>query len=629
MSIQFSCNACKKRFKADEKYAGKTVACPGCKKPVKIPSDQPAAEIPSTKLPTETEKTSNQVPQQDVDSLVASALEDPKQEAVAVTTIEFQCPFCEENLSVGMDLGGKQTPCSSCRRIVKVPMPEKKSGPDWKQQGPKRPLGAMRPQEPELEGTWNSSMDNVSRESLLEAGAIVQKKIPLTISQKITRAAIVVFTILFVVFGYRWFRETRSQSALGSQMLVIENGIKSGDLANLNGEARAILLGDLAMLKNLYIKEAAPAKGKKGLQSAMAALDSKTGSRIDKDLALRELSKQIIFLGGNKEEEKEGKKIKWDEVQKFLKQPLDGFSLSELKLLALQDSCSYFISRGESARAVAFLSQVMSGANPGGEKRYDEASEAEAFLALELLKAQKTEEARPIVERIRARYSQGGNLPLSPASATLFTLVEKEKPLPFNLPKAPTNEQELACLVAVELAKDGLDAALDAPTFKNVEPIAKIRVLGRISLIAATQNKVSSKLGENLKIILDEALMPTPDIVHVYVLLGAISSRLGVGSDSWQKAAERVPTNYPEAKSVKGLLQYAGLMATKDGAFTVEDSLKIEPSTLSHLLAIRSVGTAAKGPVPSLEQAIAKLSNPDRAFGFLGLSIGLVPKALK
>lgn len=43
MSIPFACQACGKRFKADDRLAGRTVACPNCQQPVSIPDPEDAA----------------------------------------------------------------------------------------------------------------------------------------------------------------------------------------------------------------------------------------------------------------------------------------------------------------------------------------------------------------------------------------------------------------------------------------------------------------------------------------------------------------------------------------------------------------------------------------------------------
>lgn len=624
MPIQFSCTACKKRFKAADKLAGKTVACPGCKVPVKIPGGGP------TPVPSPAKDSQKPATEQDIDSLVASALEEPRKETKVSATIDFQCPFCEEKLSVSADLGGKQSPCTSCRRIVKVPLPEKKEGPDWKKEGPKRPLGALRPQEPELEGTWNSSMDSVSRDALLEAGAIVEEKIPLTRGQKITRIAIAVFGVLFLYFAYSTIQGLRSKSQFDFQLGKIEGGIKSGDLANIPGESKGVLLGDVALLKYLVVKEPDPAKSKKGFQAALAALDTKPGSRLDKDLALIELSRGIISLGGNKEEERDKLKLKWDDVQKFLKQPLDGFSLEEMKLIALDEACRHFIAKGETARAIAFSSQVMSGTAAASDKRFDSTSEVEAVLGLELLNAQKSEELKPVLERIRARYSQGANQPLSPATAVLFTIAEKDKPLPFSLPKVPTNEQELICMLAIDLGNGVLDETLASQKYTGLEPITRIRALGKIGFLAAVMGKVTPKLTEEIKKILDEAIMPTQDIIQSYLLLAGIADQVGAPAESWLKAGEKVPANHAEVKSIRARFQLAALQAKKELTLaSVEEASKIESGTLSRFLAFRSLGIRGQNFAATLEPAISKLSDPDKSFGFVGLAIGFSSKPKK
>src|SRR5205823_14065939 len=48
------------------------------------------------------------------------------------TTLFRSCYYCDDNITVSADLAGKQAPCPSCRRIVKVPLPVKQEKKDWR-----------------------------------------------------------------------------------------------------------------------------------------------------------------------------------------------------------------------------------------------------------------------------------------------------------------------------------------------------------------------------------------------------------------------------------------------------------------------------------------------------------------
>src|SRR5689334_5448364 len=106
MTIRIKCPHCHKALGVKDHLAGKKVACPVCKKGLKIPAPVSAAA--------------------DVEDLAAAAFADAPKPAEAPKEekpIAFTCPFCDAEVSVAYELGGKQTPCPECKRIIKVPKP--------------------------------------------------------------------------------------------------------------------------------------------------------------------------------------------------------------------------------------------------------------------------------------------------------------------------------------------------------------------------------------------------------------------------------------------------------------------------------------------------------------------------
>jgi uncharacterized paraquat-inducible protein A len=104
MLIKFSCSHCHKVFNVKGELAGKRTVCPGCKKPITVPT--PA-------------RRENQV---DVDSMAAALLAEEKKAAPVedTRTVDFNCPQCDEPIKIPIDLQGKQAPCPECRKIIKV-----------------------------------------------------------------------------------------------------------------------------------------------------------------------------------------------------------------------------------------------------------------------------------------------------------------------------------------------------------------------------------------------------------------------------------------------------------------------------------------------------------------------------
>src|SRR5262245_15474916 len=128
MSIRFNCRHCQKTLKVAAELAGKRARCPGCKQAITIPTLDPVALA-------------------EAEAMAAAAFADESANAAEqkhVGTIKFQCAFCDEMVEVSAELGGKQTPCPECRRIVKVPLPEKKEPLDWRKVTARGPAAGLR-----------------------------------------------------------------------------------------------------------------------------------------------------------------------------------------------------------------------------------------------------------------------------------------------------------------------------------------------------------------------------------------------------------------------------------------------------------------------------------------------------
>ena len=622
MPVQFSCNACKKKFKAADKFAGKTIPCPNCKVPLIVPVLPASSASPEIALPQASVKTKSQA-EQDIEAMAALALEETKQEEEVVPQfIQFECTFCDEKVSLPIDLGGKQAPCPGCRRILKVPMPAvvKKTGPDWKKQPDKRPSGALRKEEPELEGTWNSTMDTVSRDALLEAGAIVEEYEPLTRADKIKRAVMVLVVLVSGLLGFYYYSSYQGKVNGDAQIAKIELSIKSGDLANSAGEIKAVLLAGIASYRLSENPDIPASKIKKTLQSALASLD-KASSLFEKDFALLELSRSIVELGGGKDDVRDNKKLKWDEVQKFLKQPFESFTIPEIKLLALKEATYSFIASGETDRALAFASQVLSGSAVSKDKKIDDYSDFLAVVGMELFKAQKIDASKQILESIRTRYTSAPTTPVSPFAAAFFKLAENDKPFPFVFAKDSNNEADIYCLLCVDLVDDKLETLIGSSNFKNADAVFRLNCLSKVSFLASVLGKDVSVLKDELNRVVSEGVMPNVDCVQSYLVLAAISQSLKISSESWFKAADKVPQAMKDYKLIKSKFLLASFFVKDDfTSATLEDANKMETASLSKAMAYQHIGINSKKS-PWFKEALLKTSEPEKSFGYLGIAL--------
>src|SRR4051812_7877916 len=151
MPITFQCPTCNSRMTVPDTMAGKRGKCRKCQTPIQVPGNAIAASVPapspSPAAPSPTtapdpepatinkqgEIVRNSVPppppladEEDVEAAALAALADePKKSDDEEPTdqITFNCPQCDESVTLSIDLAGKKHPCPSCRRIIAVPRP--------------------------------------------------------------------------------------------------------------------------------------------------------------------------------------------------------------------------------------------------------------------------------------------------------------------------------------------------------------------------------------------------------------------------------------------------------------------------------------------------------------------------
>ena len=341
----------------------------------------------------------------------------------------------------------------------------------------------------------------------------------------------------------------------------------------------------------------------------------------EKDFALLELTRSIIELGGGKDDVRDNKKLKWDEVQKFLKQPFESFTIPEIKLIALKEATASFIASGETDRALAFASQVLSGSAVSKDKKIDDHSDFLAVVGIELFKAQKIEASKQIMESIRTRYASAPTTPVSPFAAAFFKLAENDKPLPFVFTKDSNNEADIYCLLCVDLVDDKLETLIGSSNFKNADAVFRLNCLSKVSFLASVLGKDVSVLKDELNRIVGEGVMPNVDCVQSYLVLAATSQNLKISSESWSKAADKVPQAMKDYKQIKSRFLLASFLVKEDiTSATLEEANKMEAASLSKSMAYRHVGMNPKYST-WFKEALNKAAEPEKAFGYVGIAI--------
>jgi hypothetical protein len=280
MPIHLECPnpKCKVKLTIKDHLAGKRALCPKCKHPILIPAPV------------------------DLEALAAAALgDDPAARSSQATTIDFTCPFCDEELHLPREMGGKQTSCPNveCRRIIKVPMPKEERPEDWRSLKRTGPTGAKENVEaPRLEGAWDTARSTVSGEALVEAGAIEEEKEPVTAAQWVRRGVAATAAGLLLVasvLGVNWYL---SSSHLQS---LLEQGLSYADAkSSLPLEWKAALETSAAAY---YLDDGKQEEAFKHLSLARSLLTlSPAGT--ERDAGLRDVAlAQTRLAGGPTQEE--------------------------------------------------------------------------------------------------------------------------------------------------------------------------------------------------------------------------------------------------------------------------------------------------------------------------------------
>jgi hypothetical protein len=632
MNIKFSCPHCRKPLTVKPELAGKRAQCPACKKVLTIPAP--------TARPA------------DVEAFAAAALADkPKDNAPATEskTVEFNCYYCDAKVQVSAELAGKRAPCPECRRIVQVPLLEKQELKDWRKVDSRLPAGARRDLEPAPEGTWDArSAGSVSRESLLEAGAIVEAKERLTrqqwVKRGITAAAVLVVAGLISWWMMNHLARGRQERAVARALQAVET----------KGSVTADAAAEIHRAAGEYYFRA----GKANLardhfqKSRAAALPTEEARLIERECVLMDLAESLVDLGGDKPEVDKGMRVRWDDVQTEIRQTLQNLRFPEGRKLALQRVARKLIAKGQTNRAQALAAQFA-----------EERAELLAVTALEMLRAKedrkeiektaiqaqsavvaapvKAAPPPPVKPLEKSKPTQppkpGAEKPKkSPPPPSLITvwlaLGEGDKAKALAPPPSEGKASEPSALVGYAsgaawqgnwaLARQVANNAADSPQDRLAALIAVASVA--IESPEAGADHVRASLEEALRLIEGDlkAKEIPPWLLFQLVQLG---TRAGMAD-----RVQAVPATISD-QSLRGRAQLAllrqRLASTQEQAegTWVEG---IEKNALASSLGVEEIarhngrlgGAAADGTEKTIEPMLAE---PNRPFGFIGLALGL------
>ncbi len=449
MPIRFACTECGAQFQAPDHLAGKPVACPKCKKKILVPAGDvsagPAASAPSGSEGSKSKTsavpgapgTANGTPPQkgstaangttagapgsfstkhsaeklpppstesgrDQDEAIEAFMsqEREKEMAARAVTIDFNCSHCDEPLQLPMDMGGKQVPCPACTRIIRVPMPKRTDGAAWKANQKQGPAGQRVDLEVAPEGMQGQARADVSRETLEEADAIIERpRAPLHIRIRIRNAislgimAVAATLIVVVVVWWRTSQQTRinvEKVVAQAQAEVSQDKTFPPQEALLFQLAAAEALLPFSDDVSTYFKKYTQnALGEVRKYRADAGGDPEKTSR--SDVICCQLISLLMAMGGNAEEARQGRKASWDKVQENVQATFAEMSLPEFRLSLWRRMVRILIAAKEANRTLALFNTCFPKSEASRKNRLGEEvverSEAAGIMGLEFLKA--------------------------------------------------------------------------------------------------------------------------------------------------------------------------------------------------------------------------------------------------
>jgi hypothetical protein len=349
MPIRFKCPNCKKALAVKEQMAGKKAACPACKKPLIIPNSV-AKPAPISK-PVDVENFAAEL---FAEASAPKAEEKPK----SIQTIDFICPFCEADLHLPAELGGKKEPCPQCKNILKVPMLVKEQAKDWRTVEKTGPSGAAGKAQPELAGAWGSTTNKgkVSLKSLEEADAIIyEDDEEAGVGRWIKRISIIAALaglILLIVWGINRRQRNREQKDHMARALDVAENAKIKDrlpaawtaqIHRAAGEFFARKKDQPVDKTQIYFKLA---------RFPLIVRPEDKQMSLDFDLALARGIASQIDLAGTQTEVEDKLRLEWNTIYLELLKSLQRVRPVEGKVLALRALADKLVVKKQGFQAV-------------------------------------------------------------------------------------------------------------------------------------------------------------------------------------------------------------------------------------------------------------------------------------
>lgn len=306
MAISFQCPSCQKPYKVKDELAGKKAACTQCKTVMTVPR------------PTMSAEDSHAVEALATAALVEEARQHEAAAAATEAAIKLECEYCFETVEFPFEKAGKKAPCPSCRRIIQVPVPAT-GGPkkDWRTVENTLTM-ARKDTESAPVGAWGNAQlqqQVVSREALLEAKVVVDRKTLMAPDRTKLYIALAVTALIVGVGGFYFYR---GKVADDRRIGLVTDAIKAAPSLPAGWPAAV-----LTAAGEFYLHEEVPdlSSAKKQLQDARAAIRLAETPSDKAGLLAALVLIQAEFVGDD-DKINAKKALEWDETQRQLRQTL-------------------------------------------------------------------------------------------------------------------------------------------------------------------------------------------------------------------------------------------------------------------------------------------------------------------
>lgn len=589
MPIPFTCAGCKKAFKAPDHLAGKKVSCPSCKHVGLVPpaapgsspsmpaapasAPKPQVESPGQKVQANGSGKHPPAPRQQVSDpgdaarreaeAIQSMLDDERKaaEESQAKSIEFECEYCGEPISLELEMAGKRTPCPSCARIVKVPAPARKETSDWKNKP--QYASAMKVKTEEApEGAWQASSTFVSRESLEEADALpVKVAAPVPLAMRVRRYAMVA-ALLAIVGVVGW-------GVMGRQARVVEAGKVEAILADIPDPAKNKLdkaalemMAALCLVGQDQVGKAKIKAVEKHIGNAMAALNELPAGPSRFQVAAS-MAENLAAMMGTTEDEKDEKKPQANFLQRTIGNCLGKIDDAEWRLDAWGRVCRGLLANSQAERMVVLEGQIFRG-QPKSSNRNNETIqpelEATAITGLALLE-EANRKNRDDLKEMAMKVGEGlkgkGDPGTFPSMAIgLYAWRGKDLPAAWSNAKS---DPEISGIVLARATQGNTDAAMRILASMPAELPEAVRA--RVSL-AEGMLAAGKPDAEAIRKLAEEAAKLTrgrPMFAMPMLRLARVAERAGVSSETIKVLASSVAGTDPYDAEVRGAILLAGL----------------------------------------------------------------------